>query len=207
MFPQTISLRNNPLIYTLIGINVLGYLAINQLMQMQGLGPSSCFAGLQAYRILVEGQYWRILSSMFVHYELTHILFNMVALLIFGSYAERFLGFLPALLIYVISGLSANVLALAYVYLYGSPSYCAIGASGAILGLAAATACLMLHLWRKFRNPVAFVFARQLGIILIIQFILDFMVKENSFIHHFTGAATGFLLALALYSRKQLPRA
>ena len=203
-FPQKTSWRTNPLIYTLIGINVTAYLLIDQLMASYGLGQSSCFAGLQAYKTLAQGQYWRILTSIFVHYDIAHLLFNMVALLIFGSYAERFLGFRPALMIYLISGVNANIIALAIVYFGGNLSYCAIGASGAILGLAAATACLMLQLWQRLRDPVAFIFARQLGIILVIQFVLDFIVEGTSFIHHFAGAATGFLLALTRYSRKRL---
>ena len=201
MFPQTVSLRNNPLIYSLIGVNLLGYVLVKQLMPAQ----TYCFAGLQSYMVIVEGEYWRLLSSMFVHYDLSHLLFNMVALLIFGSYAERFLGLRPALLIYLLSGFMANCIALAIAYFLNQAGYCAIGASGAILGLAAGTACLMLRVWREFRNPVALIFARQLVIILIIQFGLDFVVKENSFIHHFVGAMTGFFLALIIYRRKQVP--
>lgn len=198
MFPQTVSFRNNPLIYSLIGINVLSYLLVNQLKS------GYCYAGLQSARVIVEGEYWRLLSSMFVHYDLTHLLFNMVALLIFGSYAERFLRSLPALFIYIMSGLIANCVALIITYILAEPSYCAIGASGSILGLAAGTACVMLRIWRAFRNPIALIFARQLAIILAIQFVIDFIVEENSFIHHFVGAAAGFLLVLVIYQRKPL---
>lgn len=198
MFPQTVSLRNNPLIYSLIGLNVLCYLVINQ------LGPSGCFAGLQSTRVIVDGEYWRLFTSMFVHYDLTHLVFNMVALLIFGSYAERFLGLLPALFIYALSGLIANCVAIILAYILVQPNYCAIGASGAILGLAAGTAWLMLRRWQELRDPRALVFARQLAIILAIQFMMDFIVEENSFVHHFVGALIGFLLAVIIYQGKPL---
>ena len=200
MFPQTVSFRNNPLIYSLIGVNLLGYVLIQQLMPV----PNYCFAGLQSYMVIAEGEYWRIISSIFVHYDLSHLLFNMVALLIFGSYAERFLGLIPALCIYLLSGFIANCIALIIVYFLNQVNYCAIGASGAILGLAAGTACVMLRIWREFRNPVALIFARQLAIILLIQFGLDFIIKENSFIHHFVGALSGFLLALIIHRRKRI---
>ncbi len=193
-FPQITSWRKNPFIYSIIAVNVVVYVTLHYVLQIPN-PAASCFGGLQPYKVISQGEYWRLLSSVFMHYDFSHILFNMVALLIFGSYAETFFGHWRAILIYVSSGLFANLVALGVVYLLGNANYCAIGASGAILGLAAGTAYLMWRTWRQSRNPAAYIFARQLVIILLIQFTLDFVIKESSFLHHFSGALAGVVIA------------
>ena len=195
MFPQQISWRSHPMVYGLAAINLMVYLAV-QFIQPR----TPCFGGLSTYLVLVEGEYWRILSSMFMHYDLSHILFNLVALFIFGAYAERFWGWRRGILIYLFCGIFANCVAL--VYWRDLITYCAIGASGSILGIMAATGYLMWVLWRQQRNPIAYQFARQLAIILAIQFILDTFIAETSFLHHIMGAAAGFFLAWLMLRRR-----
>ena len=195
MFPLEISWRTHPMVFGLAALNLAIYLAV------QWLQPSTaCFGGLSTYRVFVGGEYWRIVSSMFMHYDLSHILFNTVALFIFGSYAERFWGWRRGLFIYLFCGIFANCAAL--IYWRDLITYCAIGASASILGIMAATGYLMWVLWRQERNPIAFQFARQLAIILALQFILDAFITETSSLHHITGAVTGIFLAWLMVRRR-----
>lgn len=201
-FLQNTSWSKNPVIYGIITINTAVYLFIYYVLQITD--PSqNCFGGLHPYKIIYQGDYWRIISSMFIHYDLSHIVFNMLALLIFGSYAESFFGHMRVVIIYIFSGLFANLVALtAVTYWFDTTQYCAIGASGAILGLATATAYLMWRVWRVSHSPHAYIFARQLAIILLIQFGLDLIIKENSLLHHLSGAVGGAILAYILTFKK-----
>ncbi|MBE8182624.1 MAG: rhomboid family intramembrane serine protease [Candidatus Portiera sp.] len=195
------------IIYALIAVNLAVYLWIYYLQDIQGL-RLGCFGGLQAYKIIGEGEYWRIFSSMFVHYDFAHLAFNMAALFIFGSYATEIFGWLGAVIIYLICGIFANLVALLIVYpaIYSGVDlgYCAIGASGSVLGLVAAVGFFMWQVWRKTRHPRAYAFARQFAIILLLQFAIDIFAPNVSQVHHLSGALSGVIIA---YLIAQFPQA
>src|SRR5690606_12288461 len=77
------------------------------------------------------GEYYRFLTSMFLHYGIIHLLFNMYVLWVVGQYLERELGAVRYLSLYLVSGLGGGVLT----YLLSAPNTAAAGASGCIFGL------------------------------------------------------------------------
>lgn len=78
-----------------------------------------------------HGEWWRLISSMFLHGGLVHFLLNMMALKILGGFAERFLGNFSFFMVYMISGIVANVFSL-----FSNPvDVVGVGASGAIAGI------------------------------------------------------------------------
>ena len=79
---------------------------------------------------VLNGAYWQLFTSMFVHVSIVHLLGNMFFLLIFGLRAEEFFSLKEYLLIYFLSGLAGNLLTL----LFGFDMVSA-GASGAIFGV------------------------------------------------------------------------
>ena len=80
---------------------------------------------------LVLQQPWTIVTNMFVHASLTHILFNMISLYFLGSFLLRLVGETSFLKVYFIGGLAGNVL---YILL-GPPMIPGVGASGAIFAI------------------------------------------------------------------------
>lgn len=82
---------------------------------------------------LNAGQWYRLLSSGFVHVDWTHLFFNMFSLFIFGGSLERTLGPFLMLALYLVSLLGGNLLA--WFYHRGDSEYRAVGASGAVSGL------------------------------------------------------------------------
>jgi rhomboid protease GluP len=93
---------------------------------------------------IASGQYWRLLTSAFLHLNLTHLLFNMFGLLTFGRIAEMVFGHLRFLAVYLVSALGGAALS----YLL-SPNL-SVGASGAFFGIAGAL-CLFFFLNRRVR--------------------------------------------------------
>ena len=79
--------------------------------------------------LIWQGEYWRILSSLFLHMGLSHLLFNLYCLCIFGAMLEGLAGHRRFLLIYLSSGLISNLCSIIF-----SPAI-STGASGAIFGI------------------------------------------------------------------------
>lgn len=82
--------------------------------------------------ILGNRQYHRILSSGFIHADMSHLVFNMFSLYSFGSYIELYFGMGTFLLIYFASMIGGNLVSL---YLHRHESYLALGASGGVCGI------------------------------------------------------------------------
>lgn len=102
----------------------------------------------------------RLLSSMFIHASIFHIVFNMAALAYIGAYAEKSIGTGKYVVIYFLSGICAALFhgALAS-YILGSGQTLLIGASGAIsgvLGIAAAIGNRRAYYWLIFQIALAF---------------------------------------------------
>ncbi|KQX74172.1 rhomboid family intramembrane serine protease [Aeromicrobium sp. Root472D3] len=112
----------------LIGINVAAYVA--QLATGDRAGDVYQQGALQAY-VTADGDYWRLLTSAFLHGSMLHLLFNMYALYLFGPFVERALGTARFVVAYLTSALAGSIV----VYLLADPATVTIGASGAVFGL------------------------------------------------------------------------
>jgi rhomboid protease GluP len=77
-----------------------------------------------------QGQWWRMLTCMFLHIGVLHLLFNMIALWYIGGFMERLLGSTSFLVLYLLAGLLGSVASVAW-----NPFVVSAGASGAIFGL------------------------------------------------------------------------
>jgi membrane associated rhomboid family serine protease len=85
----------------------------------------------------MPAQWYRIFSSMFLHADFFHILFNMYFLYLFGRAVEEALGSWRFLALYMVSGVAASIFHTAFSFIGGTTAYVipAIGASGAISGV------------------------------------------------------------------------
>jgi rhomboid protease GluP len=93
------------------------------------------------YRILLQfgqynisvfsGNYWQLLTSIFVHVDLPHIALNMLFLVIFGLRAEELFKIQEYFAVYLLSGLSGSLLTLFFM----APNTVSAGASGAVFGM------------------------------------------------------------------------
>ena len=97
---------------------------------------------------VAHGEYWRLITSAFLHYGPLHLAFNMVALAFIGSPVEDALGHLRYLLLYFVSGLAGSAGALIL-----SPHALTAGASGAIFGILGAMLILQWEATGTIRGP------------------------------------------------------
>ena len=146
------------------------------------------------------GEWWRLVTALFLHLGPLHLAMNLAALWVLGPFVEHALGFRKFLALYLIAGIGsmAAVFALAG---DRAASQITIGASGAIMALAGATGALMLKGWLRHKASAAR--RRLVGMIIIIasQSVFDALVPQVSMKAHLSGAASGFLIALLLPDR------
>jgi membrane associated rhomboid family serine protease len=132
---------------------------------------------------IAEGEYCRLVTAMFLHYGLLHLLLNMWALWILGRTLEGVLGPVRFLVLYFVSGLGGSVAA----YLF-TPASVGVGASGAIFGLFAALFVVLRRLGRDTSSVLP---------VLVINIAISF-APGISLAAHLGGLVTGAVLALAL---------
>ncbi|MER5274362.1 rhomboid family intramembrane serine protease [Streptomyces sp. NPDC002809] len=129
----------------LLGINVAVFIAVlaNETLvnDLALLGRANFYAGGPPEGV-AEGQWYRLVTSMFLHQEVWHIAFNMLGLWWLGGPLEAALGRARYLALYLLSGLAGSALT----YWLAAPNQPSLGASGAIFGLLGATVVLMRRL-------------------------------------------------------------
>ncbi|KUN24295.1 rhomboid family intramembrane serine protease [Streptomyces antibioticus] len=135
---------------------------------------------------VAEGQWYRLLTVMFLHGGYIHIIFNMLSLWWIGGPLEAALGRARYLTLYFVSGLAGSALT----YLLAAPNQPSLGASGAIFGLFGATGVLMRHRNYDLRPIIA---------LLVINLIFTFNPSFNiSWQAHIGGLVGGIVIGYAM---------
>ena len=113
----------------ILAVNVAAF-AADLLLRLLG-GPSLLGLGAMVPRLVADGEWWRLLTAMFLHVGVLHLAFNSFGLYIFGSLIEQALGGARMLTLYLVTGFAASAVSFAI----GSPGVAAVGASGAVFGM------------------------------------------------------------------------
>lgn len=134
---------------------------------------------------VAAGEYYRLLTSAFLHGGIVHLLLNMYALYLFGPQLEAALGRLRFIVLYVVSALGGSALS----YAFASPVQPSLGASGAVFGLLGAYLVINRRLGRD-NTPVL--------MLLAINLAYGFLVPNIDWRAHLGGLVTGALVAAAI---------
>lgn len=136
-----------------------------------------------------DGDWYRLVSSAFLHAGLYHILFNMWALWILGPGIEREVGSVPFAGLYLASAMVGSV-----AYVLAESSTPAVGASGAVFGLFGAW---LASAWKRRSTPAGRANLQSIGIILGLNLMLPFVVEGIAWEAHVGGLLAGFAIAFA----------
>ena len=148
--------------WTLIGLCVAAYLAEMAL----GVDALAANWGMQPLAIAWEGQWYRLITPVFLHASLLHLGFNMYILFVIGQPLERLFGHVRFLVLFLISGLGGAVAS----YAFSDPQTLSVGASGAIFGLMGA----LVVAGRSMQFDV-----RQVGVLILINIVIGFVPGWN----------------------------
>ncbi|MCP4763798.1 MAG: rhomboid family intramembrane serine protease [archaeon] len=181
-------IKNARLTQILMGINIICFIFFNIV-----IGDSSIFYFfIQNNPLILNGEIWRIytlFTSIFMHGDLSHLISNMLGLLIFGSTIEKLFSKIYYLTTYILSGIIGSIFSLIL-----SPSSIGLGASGAIFGLMGA---------------VFIILSRENKIVLIYGIIYIAISISNSFLPgigtwaHIFGLLGGFMFGYLFIKRDQ----
>jgi rhomboid family protein len=140
---------------------------------------------------------WTIVTNLFMHGSIWHILFNMITLYFFGTFLIRLVGTRDFLLIYFLGGIAGNLVFMLFAYfnILTSAFSIVIGASGAIFALGGALAVLTPKL-RVFVFPIPV--PMPLWVAVIGGFVLMIFVGGVAWQGHLGGLVFGLLAGLAL---------
>ena len=198
----TVSRRGPFVTQALIGINVGIYL----LQLLMGAGLSARTGWIYEHGVLVssaidssgqvvgvaEGDWWRLVTAMFLHYGPLHLGMNMLVLWFIGPPLEDYFGHGRYALVYLVSGLAGSAGAPIW-----SPNALTVGASGAICGIMGAA--LVLEARRTY------VFGGQAMGLVVLNLAFTFLVPGVSIGGHVGGLVGGALCALAFSSFRRSP--
>ncbi len=171
------STNPTPIVLTIIAINVVVFF-------LEGFGTNTRVIDRYAMwpaAVHLQNEYYRAFTAMWLHASFTHILFNMIALLIVGPALEVLLGKVRFIALYLLAGLGGSVCS----YILSQPNVAGIGASGAIMGVLGAY--VVVGLRRKL--PVAPVVG-----LLVLNLVIGF-TGDIDWRAHLGGVLTGGVLA------------
>jgi membrane associated rhomboid family serine protease len=198
---SSLSLRGPYITQALVGINVGIYL----LQLLTGASSSVDSGWIYEHGVLVgraqdssgqivgvaEGEWWRLLTSTFLHGNLVHVGLNMLVLWIIGPAIEDYFGHARYALLYLVSGLAGSAGALLW---SDAPT---VGASGAIWGVMGAALILeSRRIW---------VFGGQAMGLVLFNLVITFLIPGISIGGHIGGLVGGGLAALAFSQFRRIP--
>lgn len=141
------------------------------------------------YEVLKEGEWYRLLTSMFMHGGIDHIFSNMLVLFYLGSCLEQQVGSLRYAVIYLGSGILAGLTSMGYNMVL-SDFTVSIGASGAVFGVMGALLCLVIF----FRERAGDFNLRQMAVMVFFGLYGGFTGQGVDNAAHVGGLIAGFLL-------------
>lgn len=155
------------------------------------------FSGVNLY--IMQGEWWRLVTAMFLHASFAHLLFNSFTLIIFGPPLEQMLGKIRFLLLYLSTGIIANIAT----FILKPLTYASVGSSGAIFGLFGIYIALILF----YKELMSYNNKQIVVTILVIGLIMTFLQPQINATAHIVGLLSGFILGtFMLGKRKELTK-
>ena len=149
--------------------------------------------------ILEQGQWYRVFSSMFLHFGAPHLINNMLVLFVLGQRLEPAVGRLRFLLIYIAGGLGGNFSSLFWDMRTGDYSVSA-GASGAVFAVMGG----MIYVIIRHRGRVADLTMKQMLIMAAFSLYFGFASEGVDNAAHAGGLLCGFLAAVIFYHPRKI---
>ncbi len=189
-------LRNKcPITLALILVNVFIFI----ILTFQGSVSDPYFmyehGAMSTDRVLSNHEWYRLLTAVFLHFGPEHLLANMIALWVFGERAEKALGKVRYLSLYLLSGYIGNGVSLLVSALSGS-SVISAGASGAVFGIIGALFSIVI----KNRGKYGDLTGGRAVFIVIYSVFSGFATEGVDNGAHIGGLVTGLLLGFVMYS-------
>lgn len=190
-------LRQPVVTYAFLGLQIVLFI----LMTFDG-GSTNTFTlieyGAKFNPLLVAGQWWRLVTPIFLHIGWMHLLMNSVILYFLGTQLEDTLGHWRFALVYLVSGIAGNAASFAF-----NATAVSAGASTSLFGLFGVT----IFLGRTYtNNPAIQQMSRNFGTLIVLNLVFGFFSTSVDLAGHLGGLVGGFLISTAISVQNPLPR-
>ena len=186
--------RREPITIFLIFVNILVFLAVEMTGSSENAMHMLDWGAAYTPNIIEGGEYYRLFTSMFLHFGMEHLANNMLVLFVLGSRTERVVGKIRFLIIYFAGGFIGNVVSVWLEMKSGNFAVSA-GASGAIFAVMGA----MIYIVIRNRGWLGDLSAKQVLIMAAFSLYFGFTSSGVDNAAHVGGLLAGFLLAVILY--------
>ncbi|KAG1339231.1 RHOMBOID-like protein 6, mitochondrial [Cocos nucifera] len=199
VFVVTMYVNDCPKTSTNCALDFLGRFSFQPLKENPLFGPSSFtllnMGALDVNRVVHGNQGWRLVTCMWLHAGVIHVLANMLSLLFIGIRLEREFGFVRIGPLYVIAGFGGSLLSALFLQ-----TIISVGASGALFGLLGAMLSELITNWTIYANKFAALLT--LVVIIAINLAVGILPHVDNFAH-IGGFITGFFLGFVILIRPQ----
>lgn len=180
----------------LIALNIVYFLYL----EIAGSSENTLFmlqhGAMYAPLVLENKEYYRLITSIFMHFGISHIANNMLVLFILGDNMERALGSARYLIFYLLCGVGANVVSM-YVGIHDPVQAVGAGASGAIFGVIGG----LLYAVLVNKGRLEDLSVRQLVTVIVFSLYFGFTSTGVDNVAHIAGLVLGIVLAAILYRK------
>lgn len=177
----------------------LGRFSFQSFKENPLLGPSSAtldkMGALEVDKVVDKHEGWRLITCIWLHAGIFHLLANMLSLLVIGIRLEQEFGFVKVGFLYAISGLGGSLLSALFIQ-----SSISVGASGALFGLLGGMLSELITNWSIYEKKLSMFLT--LSVIIVINLAVGILPHVDNFAH-IGGFLSGFLLGFVFLIRPQ----
>ena len=193
--------RRAPVTLALVALNIVFFLWTEMNGSSESLRNMYRWGAMFGPAVTEDHEYWRLITSAFLHFGVGHIANNMFLLLLMGDRLEQALGHVKYLILYLASAVGANLFSMVLDMKLDPEAFyrtVSAGASGAVFGVIGGL------LWAVIRNRgrLGDLSTRQMMIFAGLSLYYGFTAAGVDNKAHFGGLAAGFLLCMLLYRPK-----
>ncbi len=190
--------RWTPVTWLLLAGIIAGYLLSEARGGSSNLRTLVELGALWPPNVMRRDEWWRLATTLFLHYGLLHAAVNGLMLIVLGRLCERSFGSLRMATVYLVGGLASSSFVLWLAVARFSENSVLVGASGAIMALFGALAGRSLVVWLRYRDTLDARNLMSLAIIAGLQVAVDLMTPQVSLAAHASGLAAGLVLGVLL---------
>lgn len=191
--------RQQRMAYVNIAIMITNVLCFLYL-EIRGSTDNTMFmlrsGAMYAPLVVDQGQYYRLITSMFMHFGASHLMNNMLVLFVLGDKLEAALGHVKYFIFYMLCGIGAGIVSMLVEMQTGNIAVGA-GASGAIFGVVGG----LVYAVGVNHGRLGSLTRRQLGVMLLFALYQGFTSIDVDNSAHIGGLVTGILLGILLYRK------
>lgn len=177
----------------IIGINILVYIIMFGICSYNQRRAIEAWGGLFWPYVTRDHEYWRLVTSMFIHSGISHLFNNMLLLFFIGEYVEDYVGHWKFAGIYFLSGIIADLVSMGY-NIFNNNMVLSIGASGAIFGIVGALAGFIF----LSKGMIKDITGPRLVVFIGLSILSGLQTEGVDNMAHIGGLLSGFLIALLL---------